>query len=44
MNTTNGNSQLNESRDGVNSRVKKLKGLGNTKGASWKSQRRNRSI
>ena len=40
----NGNNQLNGARDSVNKNVKKLKGLGSTKGATWKSNRRNSSI
>jgi hypothetical protein len=44
MKTTNGNSQLNDSREGVNSRVSKLKGLGNTFGKQVRKNRRNINI
>jgi len=43
-NQKNGNDQLNTNREGVNERVKKLKGLGNTKGVKWREKRRHRSI
>ena len=44
MAKSNGNSQLNESRDGVNNRVSKLKGLGNTFGKKVRENRRNKNI
>tara|TARA_R110002051_G_scaffold183611_1_gene253166 strand:+ start:610 stop:744 length:135 start_codon:yes stop_codon:yes gene_type:complete len=44
MKQSNGNSQLNEARENVNSKVDKLKGLGKTKGKTWNANRRNRSI
>jgi len=40
----NGNTQLNDAREGVNDKVDKLKNLGNTKGRAWNKKRRNRSI
>jgi len=44
MKPSNGSSQLNESRAGVNSRVKKLRGLGNTFGQKVRENRRNTNI
>ena len=39
-----GKDQLNGVRDNTNGKVEKLKGLGKTKGVTWKKNRRNRSI
>ena len=44
MKQTNGNAQLNESREQVNDKIEKLKNLGSTKGVAWRKKRRNRSI
>jgi len=44
MKQSNGNSTLNNSREDHNSKVGKLKGLGNAKGVTWNKTRRNRSI
>jgi hypothetical protein len=44
MKQSNGNSQINSNREDHNNKVKKLKGLGNTKGKTWNENRRNRSI
>ena len=35
----NGNNQLNDTREGFNSRVSKLRNLGNTKGVIWKNMK-----
>lgn len=44
MKQTNGNTQLNSTRDDHNNKVGRLKGLGSTKGKTWNNHRRNRSI
>lgn len=44
MSQRNGNTQLNESREKVNNRIERLRGLGNTKRIQWNNRRRNRSI
>jgi len=38
------NNQIDTERNDYNRRVKKLKGLGNTKGVKWRGQRRNKSF
>ena len=44
MKQTNGNSQVNGTREDHNNKVSKLNGLGKTKGKTWNANRRNRSI
>jgi len=44
MNQNNGNAQLNEAHEGINTRINRLANIGRSKSVIWQSKRRFRTI